>query len=1128
MSFSAAPDPTNNIPVDVHVTQTGDFISEALSDQGFLRKAVTIPNSEPNTGRTQFTVRLSEDNLDEADGTITAVIQDGSGYTLGDQSKTITVRIQDNDPLPELTIADATPSNEGNGSNNGMVEFTPTLSVVSGRDVIVSYYTAPSGTNPVAADDYSAVPQANPLMITIPAGKTTPVNDDDSVKNIVIMTTADDYFETDETFTLNFSADFAGVAGGTTATGTILNDDSTPTLSIADAEGIETDTGTGTVVFDVTLMPAASEVVTVFYFTLSIASEGHTATSGDDTPTGDFVAIFDSLRFEIGETRKQITIETNGDDLDEVDETFSVGLVTATNATISRREAMGTILSDDNLVFAITDASIEEGDDASNPEQLEFTVTLSSGATEAKSIKYRTINGTAIAGEDFTAPTEPDNVRNFAIGEKSKTIRIPILSDRNYESDETFTLQLYENSAGTQILTSDATGTIENDDPEAPLVSITGGLAVNEGGQARFNLSFPEYQANAIDVRVQFSDDNGGFLDPNRNRIQTFSFFETKSITEQTLINYNTDTSGTITATILPDDAIPATYAYGSQRSAQVTINNLVFNNLVSLDDAIENTGVTRGHNFIITANINQTQSMYTSIPYTIENVGNRAPSLSTTSGFIIIQAGTLSGTKSISVDQFHPTNIAADAAYRVSIQKNPSSVYTLNTQASEITIPVRENSQPTAARPVVSITPTTPRDVIAGSPVSFTVTATPAPTSDLSVKVLVTTAGNFIVPNLASNQPVVSLTNANPSDMFEITGNLTGITGTVTATIEQGDGYILPIIETNLSLRTIASEVENLSTQATVIVEEAHAISVSTNNSTIDEGQSFTLNFSAQPRLTSDTTINIRVTEEGGSFLLPNARNRTSFVFQILEVRNPGRTAAVVFGTYPINDNIDANGLVKVEILDGAGYQIGATASQSVTIEEKSEASIFIRPVTRSIIKGETARFEVSSDFSSSSARTFIAGISTIPTNLIAGQATKEVTIDAGVKTAEFTINTTADSDTSYERNGFITAEIELAQNSVLQANVEVIDDDVPTGISILNDSGVINEGETAEFIIMASDVTATDRTIGIRVTDGDTDTINPYDPNYPYREITIPKILSLLDYGSLLLKKPKAFQMS
>ena len=497
-----------------------------------------------------------------------------------------------------------------------------------------------------------------------------------------------------------------------------------PTLSIADAEGTETDTGTGTVVFDVTLMPAASEVVTVSYYVFSIPPDD-TATGGDNTPTGDYVTTNGTLRFEPNDTMKQITVITNGDSDIEADETFTVAIVGASsNATIAKRTAIGTIESNETPVFTISNATIEEGDTGS--KQLEFTVTLSSGATEAKSVKFRTVNGTALAGEDYTAPTAPNDVREFTVGEKSKTISIPILGDRNYERDETFTVQLYENSAGTQILTSDATGTIENNDPEAPLVTITGGPAVNEGGRARFNLSFPEYQANAINVRVQFSDDNGGFLDPNRNRIQTFSFFETKSITEQTLINYNTNAPGTITATILPDDAIPATYAYGSQRSAQVTLNNLVFTNLVSLDDAIENSGVTRGHNFIITAKINQTQSMYTSIPYTIENVGNRAPSLPSTSGFIIIQAGTLTGTKSISVNQFHPTNIAADAAYKVTIQTNPSSVYTLNTQASEITIPVRDNSQPTAARPVVSIAPTTPGDVVAGSPVSFTVTANP------------------------------------------------------------------------------------------------------------------------------------------------------------------------------------------------------------------------------------------------------------------------------------------------------------------------------------------------------------------------------------------------------------------
>ena len=117
---SASPDPTSDVPVTVHITQVGDFISETLNGQNILEKMATIPSSGTKIGSVQFTVGLDEDALDEANGTITAVIQTGNGFSLGDQSQSVTVQIQDNDPLPELTIADATPSNEGNGSNNGI------------------------------------------------------------------------------------------------------------------------------------------------------------------------------------------------------------------------------------------------------------------------------------------------------------------------------------------------------------------------------------------------------------------------------------------------------------------------------------------------------------------------------------------------------------------------------------------------------------------------------------------------------------------------------------------------------------------------------------------------------------------------------------------------------------------------------------------------------------------------------------------------------------------------------------------------------------------------------------------------------------------------------------------------
>ena len=65
-----------------------------------------------------------------------------------------------------------------------MLEFTPTLSTASGRDVVVTYSTAPSGSHPVDDNDYTAIPVADAVSIppveattiTIPAGETTPRN----------------------------------------------------------------------------------------------------------------------------------------------------------------------------------------------------------------------------------------------------------------------------------------------------------------------------------------------------------------------------------------------------------------------------------------------------------------------------------------------------------------------------------------------------------------------------------------------------------------------------------------------------------------------------------------------------------------------------------------------------------------------------------------------------------------------------------------------------------------------------------------------------------------------------------------------------------------------------------------
>ncbi|SMH44561.1 cellulase family glycosylhydrolase [Azospirillum agricola] len=81
-----------------------------------------------------------------------------------------------------------------------------------------------------------------------------------------------------------------------------------------------------------------------------------------------------------------------------------------------------------------------------------FTVKLSSAATQAVTVDYATVDGTAKAGSDYTATS---GKLTFAAGEISKTVTVKVLSDSVTEGNETFSLKL---SNSTQATIADGTG----------------------------------------------------------------------------------------------------------------------------------------------------------------------------------------------------------------------------------------------------------------------------------------------------------------------------------------------------------------------------------------------------------------------------------------------------------------------------------------------------------------------------------------------------------------------------------------------------------------------------------------------------------------------------------------------
>ena len=110
----------------------------------------------------------------------------------------------------------------------------------------------------------------------------------------------------------------------------------------------------------------------------------------------------------------------------------------------------------ENPTLTVADARANEGADAA----IEFEVSLSQAASATITVDYATENGSATAGEDYTATS---GTLTFAAGERTKTVRVAILDDAIDEGEETFVFRL-SNAEGARIGDGEATGTIVNSD----------------------------------------------------------------------------------------------------------------------------------------------------------------------------------------------------------------------------------------------------------------------------------------------------------------------------------------------------------------------------------------------------------------------------------------------------------------------------------------------------------------------------------------------------------------------------------------------------------------------------------------------------------------------------------------
>lgn len=120
-----------------------------------------------------------------------------------------------------------------------------------------------------------------------------------------------------------------------------------------------------------------------------------------------------------------------------------------------------------NVSALDSEISIADNSAAENAGSITFTITRATNTQGACSVEASTADGTATAGNDYTAKTE---TISFADGETTKNFTVTLLDDATYEGNETFTVNLTK-PIDCVITDSSATGTI-NEDESAPVVSV--------------------------------------------------------------------------------------------------------------------------------------------------------------------------------------------------------------------------------------------------------------------------------------------------------------------------------------------------------------------------------------------------------------------------------------------------------------------------------------------------------------------------------------------------------------------------------------------------------------------------------------------------------------------------------
>ncbi len=383
--------------------------------------------------------------------------------------------ILNNNPNPLFSVGNVGVTNE-----TPTATFVVSLSGPSTLPITVQYTTV-NGTA-LAGREYTTTSGT----LTFAPGQTSELVTVPILKDAV-------FGPTPETFTLMLSNPTNAGITNATGTGTIVNDTQPPAVTINDFSQLKTTAGTVNATATLSLSAPSELPTTVFYHTADI-----TAVAGVD-----YVAETGTVTFAPGQLTATISIPIIGSTTPEGTRTFAVDLDMATGGIIARNQGIGTIL-DVNPPAGVSIQNSSVTVNGPTGTTADFTVTLATASALPVSVTYTTVNGTAVAGTDYTATS---GVLTIPAGQTSAMILVPVLGSSVPEPTKTFLVAL-SNPVNSTIMVSQATGTIFNTVP-APSLSVASVSVVKpqmNPTNAIFNVTLSSPSGQPVTVNYNTSD----------------------------------------------------------------------------------------------------------------------------------------------------------------------------------------------------------------------------------------------------------------------------------------------------------------------------------------------------------------------------------------------------------------------------------------------------------------------------------------------------------------------------------------------------------------------------------------------------------------------------------------------